>query len=254
MSAKRGELVKYLDELLELELWKKIDASLNGLQIEGANRISRIAFAVDASEQTFSMCIKAAAQMLIVHHGLFWGKPLPLAGTHRRRIKLLLDSDISLYAAHLPLDFHPQLGHSAAIARALGLEIKDNLTIESGMDIGTLAHAPEPLDLSLFVASVDRQLDTKSRVLPFGREAVERVGIISGYGSKILDEPLSKKIDTFLTGESSHTLYHFAKEFGVNVVFAGHYATEVPGLKELASHLASRFALETKFLQAPTGL
>jgi dinuclear metal center YbgI/SA1388 family protein len=254
LSAKRGELVKYLDELLELELWEKIDVSLNGLQIEGANRISRIALAVDASEQTFRMCIKAAAQMLIVHHGLFWGKPLPLAGTHRRRIKLLLDSDISLYAAHLPLDFHPQLGHSACIARALGLEIKDNLTTESGMDLGTLAHAPEPLDLSLFVASVDRQLDTKSRVLPFGREAVERVGIISGYGSKILDEPLSKKIDTFLTGESSHTLYHFAKEFGVNVVFAGHYATEVPGLKELASHLASRFALETEFLQAPTGL
>ena len=254
MSVKREELVEYLDELLELELWKKIDVSLNGLQIEGAETISRIAFAVDASEQTFRMCLEAAAQMLIAHHGLFWGKPLPVAGTHRRRVKLLLDSDISLYVAHLPLDFHPQIGHCSSIARTLGLEIKDNLTMESGMAVGTLAHAPEPLDLSHFVSSVDSLLDTKSRLLPFGREKIQRVGIISGYGSKILDESLSKKIDVFLTGESSHTLYHFAREFGVNVIFAGHYATELPGLKELASHLAAHFTLETEILQAPTGL
>jgi len=253
LSVKREELVEYFDELLELKLWEKTDASLNGLQIEGADRISKIAFAVDASEQTFRMCLDSAAQMLITHHGLFWGKPLPLAGIHRRRVKLLLDSNISLYVAHLPLDFHPQLGHCACIARTLGLEVKDNLTIESGMPLGTLAQAPEPLDLSIFLSSVDSRLDTKSRLLPFGGKTVERVGIISGYGSKILDEPLSKKIDTFLTGESSHTLYHFAKEFGVNVIFAGHYATEVPGLKKLASHLAAHFNLETEILQAPTG-
>jgi len=254
LSLKLKKLVEYLDELLELKLWEKSDASLNGLQLEGAHSISRIAFAVDASEQTFRMCREAAAQMLIVHHGLFWGKPLPLTGIHRRRVKLLLDSDISLYAAHLPLDFHPQLGHNACIARALGLEIKDHLTVESGMALGTLAQSPEPLNLSSFAASVDRRLDTKSLVLPFGRETVRRVGIISGYGSKILDESLSEKIDTFLTGESSHTLYHFAREFGMNVIFAGHYATEVPGIKELASHLSDHFALETEFLQAPTGL
>ncbi|OGF99421.1 MAG: Nif3-like dinuclear metal center hexameric protein [Candidatus Glassbacteria bacterium GWA2_58_10] len=253
MTVSLAELVQYLDELLEISQWEKLDSSLNGLQVEGGRKVGKIAFAVDACEQTFQSSRDLGVQMLITHHGLFWGKPLPLTGTHRARLKLLLESDISLYAAHLPLDFHPLIGHNACIARGLGLENKGPLTQESGLEIGTLARPQAPLEFSEFVRRVDSLLDTSSRSLPFGPARIDKVGIISGHGSKVLDEALSARIDTFLTGESSHTFYHFAREFGLNVVFAGHYATEVPGLKELAGRLEERFGLSTVFIPAPTG-
>ena len=254
MNVSLADLVQYLDDLLEISHWEKLDSSLNGLQVEGGPRVGKIAFAVDACEQTFQSSRDQGVQMLITHHGLFWGKPLSLTGTHRARVKLLLDSDISLYTAHLPLDFHPLIGHNTCIARGLGLEIKGPLSMESGLEIGTLARPPAPLEFSEFVRRVDSLLDTSSRSLPFGPSRIEKIGIISGHGSKVLDETLSAKIDTFLTGESSHTFYHFAREFGLNVVFAGHYATEVPGLKELAARLEEKFSLDTVFIPAPTGL
>lgn len=251
---KLAELVKYLDELLEIELWDTADSSLNGLQIEGADKISSVALAVDGCEQTFEMCRETGAQMLIVHHGLFWGKPLAVTGIHRRRVKLLLDAGVSLYAIHLPLDFHPLLGHTVCIARALGLEVKGPLKKEKTLTVGTLARSEPPIVREEFVERVDRLLSTKSLVLPFGSHRVENLGIVSGHGSKLVDEDLCKTIDTFLTGQTSHTLYHHAKEYGLNVIFAGHYATEFPGLKAVAGHLAERFGLKTTLLEAPTGL
>jgi len=251
---KLAELVEYLDELLEIKLWEAADSSLNGLQIEGADKISSVAFAVDGCEQTFEMCRETGAQMLIVHHGLFWGKPLPVTGIHRRRVKLLLDAGVSLYAVHLPLDFHPLLGHTVCIARRLGLEIKGPLKKEKNLTAGTLARSKPPVARQEFVERVDSLLSTKSLVLPFGSDRVENLGIVSGHGSKLLDEDLCKSIDTFLTGQTNHTLYHHAKEYGLNVIFAGHYATELPGLKALAGHLAERFGLQTALLEVPTGL
>jgi len=251
---KRTELVKYLDELLEIDLWEAADSSLNGLQLEGADQISSVALAVDGCEQTFEMCRELGARMLIVHHGLFWGKPLPVTGAHRRRIKILLDAGISLYAIHLPLDFHPLLGHCAGIARDLGLEVEGPLKQEKGLAAGILARAEPVLGLEELVSRVDSLLSTRSRVLRFGAGRVERLGIVSGSGAKLVDESLCERIDTFLTGETSHTLYHHAREHGLNVIFAGHYATEFPGLKALAAHLTERFGLETTLLEVPTGL
>jgi dinuclear metal center YbgI/SA1388 family protein len=251
---KRVELVKYLDKLLEIQLWEEVDSSLNGLQVEGADQISSIALAVDGCEQTFEMSRDTGAQMLIVHHGLFWGDQLPLTGAHRRRVKLLLEAGISLYAAHLPLDFNPLIGHNACIARDLGLQVEGPLKQEKSLPVGTLARAEPPLAREKLAAKVESLLATKATLLPFGKEKVENIGIVSGSGSKLVDEALCGTIDTFLTGEASHTLYHQAKEFGLNVIFAGHYATEFPGLKALAKHLSERFGLETSLLESPTGL
>ncbi|HUU28963.1 MAG TPA: Nif3-like dinuclear metal center hexameric protein [archaeon] len=251
---KLSALVKYLDDLLRVTEWKNADSSFNGLQVEGSKDVSLVAFAVDACEQTFALCRETGAQMLIAHHGLFWGEPLPLTGVHLRRVRLLLDSGISLYAAHMPLDFHPVLGHNACIARILELETKEPLTYEKGLPIGILARSDKPLELSQFIRRVDSSLQTSCRLLSFGPKMIQQIGIASGHGSRLLDQALSARIDTFLTGESSHTIYHFAREFGVNVIFAGHYATEMPGLKELSFHLAEHFRLETRILQAPTGL
>lgn len=249
-----NELVSYLDNLFEIMVWEPADSSLNGLQIEGVETVERIAFAVDGCEQTFRMAVDSGVQMLVTHHGLFWGKPLALVGHHLTRVKVLLEADISLYTAHLPLDFHPQIGHNAVIARLLDLETRGPLVEQSGLPIGTLAEAREPVALDEFVARIDSRLATACRVLGFGPARVQKIGIVAGDGSKLLDERLARRLDTFLTGEESHTLYHFAREFGINVIFAGHYATEIPGLMELASHLAGRFGLQTVFLPAPTGL
>ena len=254
MEIGRNELVAYLDDLFEIALWETADSSLNGLQVEGAARVEKIAFAVDSCDQTFRMAAAENAQMLITHHGLFWGKPLAITGHHLRRVRSLLEAGLSLYAAHLPLDFHPRIGHNAVIARRLELETEGPLVEQSGLPVGTLATAPDPVPLDEFVSRLDSQLSTSSRLLAFGPAQVRRVGIIAGDGGKLLDERLAGQIDTFLTGEESHTVYHFAREFGVNVIFAGHYATEVPGLVELAAHLEDRFSLPTVFLSAPTGL
>ena len=249
-----SELVSHLDELFELGRWSKADASLNGLQVEGAAEVERVALAVDAGEQTIRLAREAVAQALIVHHGLFWGRPLPIAGAHGRRVRLLLEAGLSLYALHLPLDFHPVLGHNVRIARGLGLEVEGPLSEEGGLPVGTLGVAAASRERGEFVQALDSLLGGRSLVLPFGPERVARVGIVSGSAAKLLDEALSRRIDTFVTGESSHTAYHFARELGVNLVFAGHYASETPGLRALAEHLERRLGLETVFLEAPTGL
>lgn len=254
MAVNRDELAGHLDELLEVENWAAADKSLNGLQVAGSERVESVGLAVDGCRETFERCAGLGRTFLIVHHGLFWGQPLAITGSHRERVRLLLENNISLYTTHLPLDFHPQLGHNVRIARLLGLEDRGPLVRESGMPVGALAEAPQPVELESFVRKLDEVLDTDSHTLAFGPAEVRRVGIVAGDGTKLLDEPLSSRIDTFITGEESHTVYHFAREFGVNVVFAGHYATEVPGLLALGEHLTGRFGLDCELIPAPTGL
>ncbi len=249
-----AEMVRYLDELLETGRWEAVDSSLNGLQVEGDPHVKALAFSVDTSMETIRMCIETGANMLIVHHGLFWGKPMAITGSHRSRVKSLLDAGVSLYAAHLPLDFHPVLGHNATLAVKLGLQTVGPLAVEKGLPIGIIASAGHAFELNDFISRLNSLLETRSQVLAFGPEKVERIGICSGGGAKMLTEPLSRQIDTFITGEASHTLYHFAREWGVNVIFAGHYATETPGLKALSEHMSARFGLTVSFLDAPTGL
>jgi dinuclear metal center YbgI/SA1388 family protein len=254
MSVARDELAAYLDDLLEIESWAAVDKSLNGLQVEGAERVEKVALAVDGCRETFELCAAMKREMLIVHHGLFWGHPLAITGSHHRRVKTLIEAGVSLYAAHLPLDFHPQLGHNARIAHLLGLTDKGPLIHESGMPLGTLAESDEAEGLESFVRRLDELLDTACHVLTFGAAEVRRVGIVAGDGNKLLDEALSNRIDTFVTGEQNHTVYHFAREFGLNVIFAGHYSTEVPGLTALGEHLVGKFGLDCELIPAPTGL
>jgi dinuclear metal center YbgI/SA1388 family protein len=254
MAVARDELAAHLDELLEVANWADADKSLNGMQVAGSERVESVALAVDGCLETFERCAELGRKFMIVHHGLFWGSPLAITGSHRERVATLLNNGISLYAAHLPLDFHPLLGHNARIARALGLEDRGPLLKEGGMPVGTLAEAAEPVELEKFVRALDEALETDCHTLAFGPEEVRRVGIVAGEGTKLLDEPLSSRIDTFISGEESHTVYHFAREFGVNVIFGGHYATEVPGLLALGEHISSRFGLDCELIPAPTGL
>jgi dinuclear metal center YbgI/SA1388 family protein len=249
---KRDELVAYLDEYLQTKAIE--DNSNNGLQVEGAEEVTRLAFAVDAGLAAFEGAQTAGAQMLIVHHGLFWGQPLMVRGVHRRRLALLLDGGISLYGVHLPLDFHETVGNNAALAQWLALEGVAAFGEYKGHPAGFAGRLPQPLSLDDCILRVEGLLgEPIVRVWRFGPDTVRRVGIISGGAAFLVDQAAEAGVDVYLTGEVSHNFYHQAKELGQNVIFAGHYATETVGLKALAEHLADRFEIETVFLDLPTG-
>jgi dinuclear metal center YbgI/SA1388 family protein len=249
---KRDELVAYLDDYLQVKAIE--DRSNNGLQVEGAEGVSCLAFAVDAGLAAFQGAQAAGAQMLIVHHGLFWGEPILVTGIHRRRLLALLDAGISLYASHLPLDLHPEVGNNATLARWLGLQGVAPFGNYRGQPIGVGGQLPEACSLDRFVTQVAGVLgEPVAQVWPFGPTAVLKVGIISGSAADLVDEAAAAGLDLFFTGEVSHSVYHQARELGINVVYGGHYATETAGLKALAGHLAARFALQTLFLDLPTG-
>jgi dinuclear metal center YbgI/SA1388 family protein len=249
---KRDELVAYLDDYLQIETID--DRSNNGLQVEGKDEVTRLAFAVDASLAAFEAARSARAQMLVVHHGLFWGEPVLVTGIHRQRLGLLLEAGISLYAVHLPLDFHQEVGNNAVLARWLDLQEAGPFGVYKSHPAGITGRLSSPVSLEGFVERVERVLgEPVVGVWPFGPTTIRRVGIASGGTGSLVDQAAQAGVDVFLSGEVSHIVYHQAQELGLNVVYGGHYATETAGLKALAAHLAARFALDTVFLDLPTG-
>ena len=248
----RDALVIYLDDYLGCR--GAADYSDNGLQVEGRDDVARLAFAVDACQETIEGAVTAGAQMLIVHHGLFWGKVLPVVGPHRRRLQTLLNGGCSLYAAHLPLDRHPEVGNNAQLARLLGLTVTGGLGEAFGLPVGVVATAQSPEPRAALVARLTASLGVTPLVLPGGPEQVQRIGIISGGAARDVAAAAAAGCDTYITGETSHSSYHDAAEYGVNAIYAGHYATETVGLKALAAHLITRYNLPFTFIDRPTGL
>jgi dinuclear metal center YbgI/SA1388 family protein len=250
-SVTRSRLVRYLDDYLRIASIP--DKSLNGLQVEGRARIERAAFAVDASLETIRAAARAKADIFVVHHGLFWSRNERITGVMRRRIGALVESGLSLYAAHLPLDCHEEVGNNAEIARLLGLEIEERFGDYHGVLIGYTARAPKPVGRSALARSVEKALRCRVELLNFGPARVRRVGIVSGGAAEFAVEAKALGCEAFVTGETSHSAYHAVKEAGINVIFAGHYASETVGVKALARHLERKFGLECRFLPAPTG-
>lgn len=248
----RDDVVSYLDDYLRVGDIE--DSSNNGLQVEGVVEVSCLAFAVDAGLAAFEGAKAAGAQMLIVHHGLFWGKPLMVTGIYRRRLGCLFDAGLSLYAVHLPLDFHDEVGNNATLARWLGLSDVTAFGNYKGQASGAVGQLPEAVSLDEFVSELESALgEPVIKVWPFGTPSVRRVGIISGGGGSFVDQADAVSVDVYVTGEMNHNVYHQAKEMGLNVVYGGHYATETGGLKALADHLSTQFGLDTVFLDLPTG-
>jgi dinuclear metal center YbgI/SA1388 family protein len=249
---KRDDLVSYLNDYLRVKAIK--DESDNGLQVEGAEEVTRLAFAVDASLAAVQGAAETGAQMLLVHHGLFWGKPLMVTGVHYRRLRQLFKADLSLYGAHLPLDLHEEVGNNAVLARWLSLAEVMPFGEYQGVPMGMAGCLPATISLGDFAAQVEKVLQEQViHIWPFGPPSVRRVGIVSGGAAFLLDQAAAAGVDVYLTGEVSHGAYHPAQELGLNVVFGGHYATETAGLKALAGHLADKFGLETVFIDLPTG-
>jgi dinuclear metal center YbgI/SA1388 family protein len=254
MAVPRRELVAHLDTLLAIRSISA-DKSANGLQVEGRATVTHVAGAVDACQAVYDAAIAAGADLLFVHHGEFWGPGLrAVHGRHARRFATLLQHQLSLYAAHLPLDAHRELGHNACLARQLGLQDCRWYATYAGAEIGIHGQLPHPMSVDDLRAVLDRQLATRSTALPFGSPVLRRIGIISGAGAGALEESVSLGLDALVTGEYGHTDYHVARECGTNLIAAGHYATETPGIHAVLAALAAAFPVHTTFIDHPTGL
>ncbi len=256
MPAVLATLTEYLDAFLRVREVPDEPNAVNGLQVENASgRVARIVAAVDASLQTIGAIRQDGEPvLLLVHHGLLWDGNVALAGRRYRRVRALFDRDIALYSAHIPLDVHPEVGNNVLLAQALGLGSLEPFDLYRGIPIGiqgTLDPAP---GREALVERIDRLLGTSARLLPGGPALCRRLGIISGGAGGRIGAAQSAGLDTYLTGEGAHHTYFDAMELGVNVIYAGHYATETLGVKALAAHLSARFGIPWEFQDHPTGL
>ncbi|WP_436924241.1 Nif3-like dinuclear metal center hexameric protein [Halosimplex amylolyticum] len=242
---------------LALDDYADVDTSPNGLQVGPDEKpVETVAFAVDAVEATIEAAADRGADVLVVHHGVSWGGIERVTGTEYGRIAALIDNDIALYAAHLPLDGHPELGNAAGVADTLGLVDRKPFGELGPVRIGQRGRLETPVERGDLAETLMRELDTGGRpvpVLDFGPETVEDVAVVTGAGADWLDEAAAADADAFVVGEGKHRVYHEARETGLNVYLAGHYATETFGVRSL-QELAEEWGLETTYVDHPTGL
>lgn len=243
-------IVEYLDDYLQVRAFADEANALNGLQAENGGLVGSIVAAVDASLETIE-AVQGPA-LLLVHHGLFWDGNVPLTGRRMRRVRALLSRDIALYSAHIPLDAHAEVGNNTVLARMLGAKVAGPFGQYRGAPIGV--HGTLDLGRDALVARLDEQLQTRTHLIPGGPSHVRRIGIVTGAASSALREARDLGLDTFITGEGPHHTHFDAMEWGINLLYAGHYATEQVGVRALAEHLGARFNLPWEFHWHPTGL
>ena len=256
-------ITDYLDQYLRIVEIPDEANAVNGLQVENSGEIGGIVAAVDASLATIEGAIATLEEgkpppLLLVHHGLFWDGNVPITGRRYRRVSALLNHDIPLYAAHIPLDVHPEVGNNAVLAERLGIQVEGWFGSYRGIDMGVWGHTPSSLptrdSLALELDRVLRTLKGSATLIPGGPENPSRIGIITGAAGSMIRQARDAGVDTFITGEGPHHTYFDAMEWGVNLIYAGHYATEQVGVQALAAHLAERFGLPWEFHHHPTGL
>ena len=242
-------IVSHLDDFLSVPEYS--DISQNGLQVAGKAQVKRIAGLVDASAEGFSAAVDAGADMVIVHHGMLWSAPVTLTGPFYQRVKILIDNNVALYAAHLPLDAHPEVGNNARLLDIVGAHLVSRYADWGGQPIGCLGSFPKPRPLADIIEVLDTALNTETLVLDFGPSVISRVGIVSGSACEALDATCEAGADLFITGEPRLSAYHHSQELGMNVAFAGHYATECVGIQALLERIPSWFDVETLFIDIP---
>jgi dinuclear metal center YbgI/SA1388 family protein len=244
--ASRDDIVAWADEYLDLASFP--DYGPMGLQVAGADEVAKIVCGVSASRELFERATAAGAQLVLVHHGLFWEKDTRvIAPVMRERLRALFDADLSLAAYHLALDAHPEVGNNALLANELGVEKERRFA--DGLGFG--GRLSEPLPLSAFAERVQEKLGRMPLVFSYGPEELETVAICSGGAARYLAEAAAEGYDCFVTGEADEPTKHAAKESGLHFVAAGHYATETLGVRALAAKLAGQFGLDWEFVDLP---
>jgi dinuclear metal center YbgI/SA1388 family protein len=244
---KLSEIVAFLDRELRTGEIEDYPNAHNGLQLENGGGVSRVACAVDASEAVIDAACDAGADLLVVHHGMLWGGAQRIEGALFRKLKRAMDAGLAIYSSHLPLDVHPRLGNNVLLARALGIR-----KTEPFLEIGVQARGSWAL--GALIERLEQAVRAPVHLAPGGPERVRRLGIVTGGAGGEIAKAAAEGVDTFLTGEGSHWTFTAAEELGVNLVYAGHYATETFGVKALGAELERKFKLPWVFIDHPSGL
>lgn len=253
-----ADIGRELDTFLHVDEIPDFSGALNGIQFETETPIRKVAAAVDARERTIRAAADAGANLLLVHHGLFWSGVQPFRGPFLRRVRLLIERNIAVYSSHLPLDLHPDIGNNALLARTLGLTPSEGFAHYKTVDIGVAGNADVPTAelvdrAARFARSHGHVVRTAGSV---DGKITRRWAICTGAGAgqDTLREATASRIDTLIVGEGPHWTAIDAEEAGLTVIYAGHYATETLGVQALAEHVGKTFDLPWVFVTAPTGL
>ncbi len=248
-----SDLTTYLDTELRIAEITDYGPALNGLQMQNAKgEVTRVVAAVDACLPVIRKAVEARADLLLVHHGLFWSGLQPCTGSVFEKSRLCIENNLAIYSAHLPLDAHPRWGNNAVLMNAIGLAPTASFHPYKGTDIGLRTETELPREE--LVERLRQATGTTVHVCPGGPSIARRIGIVTGGAGAEVAAAKAAGIDTFITGEGPHWSYTLAEELGINLIYAGHYATETFGVKALASHLMERFGLPWEFVDHPTGL
>lgn len=241
------KIVNFLDR--ELKVAEFNDSSNNGLQVENSGRVRKVCCGVDGSLELFRRAHLAGADLIVCHHGISWNDSLKrITDRNYQRLSFLIKNDIALYSCHLPLDAHPRHGNNAEICKALGIGRRRKFGLYAGVEIGFAGKLARPMRYESFKNLVRRVVCKDIRAMDFGKKTVESVAVVSGGGSDELEEAARKGIDVFLSGEPKLSAYSVAQDYGMNAVFAGHYATEIFGVRALGKLLSLKFGVESEFV------
>ena len=251
------EFDNYINSFLKRENFDN-DIAINGIQIQNSDpekkEIKKVAFAVDACEATAKAAAQAGADILFVHHGLFWGHCQPLTGSFYKRIQSFIKNDLALCAYHIPLDANNPYGNNYGLAARLGLTDCLPFGTWRGMTLGVKGNLPKPLTVEEIAQKVLGDGKKPLTVLPFGNKEIHTVGIISGGAGEDVADAVEEKLDCYITGAYEHEDYHFAREMGINVIAGGHYETETVGVSLVMKKVEQELGLECVFIDEPTGL
>jgi len=244
------ELTQFIDDYLDIGAIE--DSCPKGLQVEGAENVTKMISGVSACVELFNEAVERDANAILVHHGMFWDSdPKIVRGSLKQRLKILLDNDISLLGYHLPLDRHPEVGNNIQIAERLDLVDPEPFAVYNGMTISYIAKTKDPVPAADFIEMIKDRINPDLRHYSFGPDEINSVAILSGGAPRFVREALERGADLFLTGEESESIYHLSKEEKIHFVSAGHHATERFGVIALGELLARKFDLEVEFVDIP---
>jgi len=248
-----NQTISYLDDFLRIA--KIEDSSYNGLQVEGKAEIQKIAFAVDAGIEVFEKAKEQNADMLIVHHGLFWDKIDPrFIGANKKRIDILLGANMNLYGVHLPLDMHAEVGNNVELVKIVGAKVCGSFYKYRSDFIGAVGKFTEARNVSQLAEILENKLKTKTHILGADREVSSIAALSGGVGLDALHAAKEAGADLLIAGEK-RDFYHLANDLGISVILAGHHASEQTGIWALQRHIKEKFPdLECVYIECPTGL
>jgi dinuclear metal center YbgI/SA1388 family protein len=247
-----SKIVSDLDTSLRHSEIKDFPGAYNGLQLENNGRVTKIGAAVDSHEKVLLEAIRQNVDLLIVHHGLWWKDPRPLTGPAYRKISKALEANLAVYSSHLPLDLHPKLGNNALLAKRLGFKKTTPFLQDFGQSIGLSTKLR--IDRNVLAQKVEKEVGFPVRLIPGGPKITAHVGLVTGGAGNEIAQAQKAGMDTFITGEGSHWTYGTAMEMGINLIYAGHYATETFGVQAVARHLSQKYKVPWVWIDHPSGL